>query len=104
MSKDACLSNSSVLLPKPFREVDRIFFTPAIRASIASNFDVTSISTIRAELPVILKLIVNRAKVREGNNLTGSDGMTANPTNDNATNAMMIVKDDMVGFFSKTNL
>ena len=103
ISKEAYLSNSNVMLPFPFRDFDRIFFTPVIRASIASNFEVTSISTIRAELSRIVKSIVRLAYVREGNNLTGNDGMTASPTNDTATKATMIVKDDMVVFFSNIN-
>jgi hypothetical protein len=68
-----------------------------MRASIASNFEVASISTIRAELPGILKLTVRLGNVREGDSLTVSDGMTANPIRDIATNATMTVNADMWG-------
>ena len=49
-----CLSSSKVILPHPFPEVEEISLIPLIRASIASNREVTSISITLAELEGIL--------------------------------------------------
>ena len=53
---------------------------------------------MRAELPGILNLTVRLGSVREGDNLTVSDGIDANPINDNATKATIIVNDDIPFF------
>jgi hypothetical protein len=49
----------------------------------------------------IWKLTVRLGNVRDGVNLTVSDGMTANPSNDMATNETIIVKADMRGVLFK---
>jgi pyruvate kinase len=78
-------------------EIPRIPFT---RASIASNLLVAVISTTRAEVPGILNLTVKPGKVRDGFNLTGSNGMSANPTNATQTKATINVKAEALGDFT----
>ena len=70
-------------------EIPRIPFT---RASIASNLLVAVISTTHAEVPGILNLTVKPGKVRDGFSLTGSNGMSANPTNATQTKVTINVK------------
>jgi hypothetical protein len=95
MSIEACLSMSSVILPPPLEEVERMLLTPLILDNIASSLEVVSISTTRAELPFILKDTVRLGNEREGDSFTVSSGTIANPASDNTTNATITVKDDM---------
>ncbi|MPM95693.1 hypothetical protein SDC9_142848 [bioreactor metagenome] len=69
---------------------------PLIRASIASSLAVASISTTREDVPAIPNCTVKPGNVREGFNLTGSRGISANPSNATQINATIIVKDETV--------
>jgi len=62
----ACLSRLTEMLPLPLRERLLMLRTPFIRASMASSFDVTSISTTLAELFGRLKLTVSDGFTRDG--------------------------------------
>ena len=97
-SMEVCLSNSNVILPQPFPDVELIFFTPFIRANIASNLEVASISIIRAALLGIENETVSAGSVRDGANFTGKSGMSAMPISAMLINVTMTVKADMEFF------
>ncbi|GHU83473.1 hypothetical protein FACS189415_5820 [Bacteroidia bacterium] len=86
------------MLPHPFPETERMVSTPFIRLSMASNFDVASISTTREALPDILKLTFICGKVCEGDSFTGSNGTSAKPTRVRQTNPSMMEKDGIFCF------
>lgn len=69
-----------------------------MRASIASSFEVDSISTMRAELSGIEKDTVSEGNVREGANFTGNSGIKAIPIKAILKNATITVKADMEFF------
>ena len=93
-STSVCLSSSMVMRPQPLPEVEEISSTPLMRESMASRREVTSISITRDEFPGMLKEIVSRGKVREGESLTGRSGRKASPANARQTKATMMVKAD----------
>lgn len=93
-----CLSNPSVMFPQPLPEREVISFTPVTRESIASSFEVASISTTREELPYIEKFTVRLGKEWEGANFTGNSGSNAKPAKAKQTNDTIIVKADMLFF------
>jgi hypothetical protein len=86
------------MLPHPFPDVELMFLTPFMRANIASSFDVTSISTIRAALLDIENETVSPGSVREGDSFTGKSGMSAMPISAMLIKATMTVKEDMEFF------
>ena len=86
-----------MITPYPLPEVDVISRMPEIRASIASNFEVTAISIERAECPGIWKLTDNSGSSLEGESRIGNSGTSAIPTNARQKKATMIVNGDMLG-------
>ena len=65
-----------------------------MRASMASNLLVTSISTTRDEAPGMLKPTLKPGKARDGFSLTGSNGTNASPTSARQIKETMTVKEE----------
>ena len=77
-------------------------FTPPTCASTDSRREVTSVSTVLAELPCIEKLTVSDGRLREGTSLTGRSGTSAHPTSDRTIKMTIMEKEreDICQFFS----
>ena len=68
-----------------------------MRESIASIFEVASISTTREALPGIEKDTVSAGRFCEGANFTGNSGTSAIPAKEMHKNTKIMLNDDILG-------